>query len=102
MVKEAMNPYPSIKAITDKVGPLPHPYPWRMVNNLRHGQINGIERISGTPVATNGILIALEECGKVQIGHRDWFVPDPPEPKPRVTRADKSNSFSEKLSVEFV
>lgn len=51
--------------------------PWRLTQYAPAGYIHALStKFRGKAVATNGILVALEnEIGKVTIGHTDYFVP---------------------------
>jgi hypothetical protein len=56
---------------------LPKPHDWRLTKEPVTGEIQGISGIRGFAVATNGILVALEnDRGDLAFGHLDWFVPD--------------------------
>lgn len=53
---------------------------WRLVADPVTGQINGLDHIRGRAIATNGIMVLLEnEVGHAQFGHLQWFVPDKSE-----------------------
>ena len=60
---------------------LPKPWDgWRLVVPEVPGQINGIDAMRGVAIATNGILVAIEdEHGIVCYGHLEWFVKDDAE-----------------------
>jgi hypothetical protein len=58
---------------------LPRPHDWRLMEPIV-GQIHGIPTSHGVAIATNGILVAIEQQGRyLFIGHVATFVPDEQE-----------------------
>lgn len=55
---------------------LPRPFCWRLIAEPRTGEISGISGIRGFAIATNGILVAIEDNVDIAFGHLDFFVPD--------------------------
>jgi hypothetical protein len=56
---------------------LPRPYDWRLVQEPFTGEVHGIPSLRGVAIATNGILLAIEQPqSKLAIVHLDTFVAD--------------------------
>jgi hypothetical protein len=73
----------------------PRPHPWRLLgeDEAVAGEINGIYRIRGQALATNGIIVAiLAGDGTLQFGHWDWFEPDWKEVDLNVVKTRKFKS----------
>jgi hypothetical protein len=50
---------------------------WRLVKDPVVGQITGLPDLRGRTIATNGILVIMEnEVGRITMGHLEWFEPD--------------------------
>jgi hypothetical protein len=72
--------YPSLDTFlrANRVAFLPRPKEtWRLVLRPLVGEILGLPMFRGVSVATNGIIVALEDVrGIVRFGHLQYFVPD--------------------------
>jgi hypothetical protein len=56
---------------------------WRLVRDPLCGHINALESFNGKTIATNGIMVLLEdEVGCFCFGHLQWFVPNEDELNP--------------------
>jgi hypothetical protein len=73
--------FPNVNALAQHHGMiLPKPHYWRLLQPCLVGAIHGIPTSQGTAVATNGILVAIQQPHRLFIGHFDWFVPDEQQP----------------------
>lgn len=59
---------------------LAKPYEWRLIKEPFVGEINGISKMRGVAVATNGILVAIMQPTGMCVGHLDYFVADVDKP----------------------
>ena len=83
---------------------LPKPHPWYRIMDVRPGEIVGIPTCRGLAVATNDILVALEQSnGEYVFCHYEWFVKDRKEAATRSgKRASKSKMVFDSLMADFV
>ena len=78
---------------------LAKPYEWRLIKEPYVGEINGIAKMRGVAVATNGILVAIMQPTGMVVGHLDYFVADVDEPDYVVETAVAVNREKEKQSA---
>lgn len=71
-------PFRNLGQLCECYGHLPRPKTWRMLANQVPGNINGLPKMRGMAIATNGIHVAIENaaCTQLYIGHLQWFVID--------------------------
>lgn len=58
---------------------LPRPYEWRLLKQPIVGEINGLPESRGIAIATNGIIVAIQQNESLFFGHLDFFVEDEDE-----------------------
>lgn len=58
---------------------LPKPYDWRLTEPMP-GEVVGLPTSRGVKVATNGIIIAIQQGDELVFGHLSWFVEDKEQP----------------------
>jgi hypothetical protein len=81
---------------------------WRLVDEdiIRLGQINGVSTVRGWAIATDGVIVALEDDhGRLSFGHLDWFVADPDSDSDEdlaLTKTRKRNSKRTAILAEFL
>lgn len=83
-----IQPYGSLDELV-RFGKLILPKPrkeWRLVKDPLCGHINGLETFNGSTIATNGIMVLLQdELGCFSFGHLQWFVPNTDEKDPELS-----------------
>lgn len=80
---------------------LPKPYDWHLTEPVP-GEVVGLPTSRGVKVATNGIIVAIQQKDELVFGHLSWFVEDkdtsivgnPPPTEKKPSRRTKS-IFSE-------
>lgn len=55
---------------------LPRPYEWRLMSECSVGSVHGIPSINGIAVATNGILVCVQQGTTFKIAHAESWVAD--------------------------
>lgn len=84
---------------------LPKPHDgWRLVKDPLVGCINGLPRLRGWTVATNGIFVVLlASNGKTcQIGHLEWFEADKTEKNAELSDLYAASPKRGKVLKEYV